>query len=499
MRGFRFPRLVAVAALAVAVASCVTVAPTLKTAPTVAAVGERMPLEVAVIVPQSVRDFNMAHEIPGTCFSGGVMFAPVAYGQQLQDTLQDRFSRLFERVAFIDPAADRSGFDAAFEVGLSDVGFRFGCMVAPQQQGVVQASLRAVDVDGRELWRSPTTTGTGDAPFVMAFDFNPIIGEAVSQAMGKLTDSWVREITAMDVAQYSSGGSKMTRFARRGGGRSGAARTPRGFSRDKLRLDFAEAAERPDDIAVIIGNGDYGQFGIDIPDVTPAYADTEAFAEYVMTGRGVREGNIIFLRDATGAQMIRVFGSESDYRGQLFDWVRPGRSNVTIYYAGHGAPGGDGSAYLVPSDADAARIELNGYPLSRLYRNLAKLQAASITVVIEACFSGTSQGGSVVAKASGIYARPRVPEVPSNLTVIAAGAADQVASWEQDNSHGLFTKYYLKGMSGEADARPFGNGDGRVALDEINAYLKDTLTYFARRYYGRDQTAQIVSGGRALY
>ncbi len=32
------------------------------------------------------------------------------------------------------------------------------------------------------------------------------------------------------------------------------------------------------------------------------------------------------------------------------------------------------------------------------------------------------------------------------------------------------------------------------AHQELDAYLKDTLTYFARRYYGRDQAAQIVVG-----
>ena len=90
--------------------------------------------------------------------------------------------------------------------------------------------------------------------------------------------------------------------------------------------------------------------------------------------------------------------------------------------------------------------------------------------------------------------------LPRLLAVaILSGGADRLASRDGDGSHGLFTKCILKGMSGEADARPFGNGDGRVVLDEINAYLKDTLTYFVRRYYGRDQTAQIVSGGRAVY
>ena len=497
MRKNPVSRILVPVAASMLLAACITVAPTLKTTPSITSMGsERLPLEVGVIVSEQVRAFNVAHEIPGACISGGVQFAPVSYGQQLQGTLQDRFARLFERVAFVDPAADRSSFDAVFELGISDVGFRFGCLVAPQQFGEVTASLRAIDGDGREMWRSATTKGRGDAPFVMAMDFNPIIGDAVSGAIGKIVDEWTREVGGLDEDRYAMGASPAKRMVKNLGRKM---KSKRGFGRGKLKLQFPATPEQPDDIAVIIGNADYGQFGADIPDVLPAYADMDAFAQYAIEGLGVREGNIIFMRDATGAQMVRVFGSERDAHGQLFDWVRPGRSRVYVYYSGHGAPGRGGSAYLVPSDADAARIELNGFPLSQLYANLSKLPAAHVTVVLEACFSGASQKGSVISKSSGIYVRPKVPEVPANMTVIAAGAADQVASWEQDNSNGLFTKYYLKALSGEADTGAYGNHDGHVALGEINAYLKDTLTYFARRYYGRDQIPQIVSGGRAMF
>ena len=50
-------------------------------------------------------------------------------------------------------------------------------------------------------------------------------------------------------------------------------------------------------------------------------------------------------------------------------------------------------------------------------------------------------------------------------------------------------------MSGEADKAPYGNGDGMVSLDELDRYLKETMTYMVRRTYGRDQMAQIVRGG----
>jgi len=43
-----------------------------------------------------------------------------------------------------------------------------------------------------------------------------------------------------------------------------------------------------------------------------------------------------------------------------------------------------------------------------------------------------------------------------------------------------------------------GNGNGNVSLRELKKYLDGNMTYYARRYYGRTQTAQIVVNGREL-
>ena len=45
-------------------------------------------------------------------------------------------------------------------------------------------------------------------------------------------------------------------------------------------------------------------------------------------------------------------------------------------------------------------------------------------------------------------------------------------------------------MSGDGDK----NKDGKVDDTELQNYLDGTMTYFARRYYGRDQKVQIALG-----
>ncbi len=263
------------------------------------------------------------------------------------------------------------------------------------------------------------------------------------------------------------------------------------FPLKPIPINFPSVLVKRDDIAVIIGNANYKKQGKDIPNVNPAYADAEGIKQYFMKAKGVREGNIIYLKDATNAQLLSVFGNDKSHKGKLFNYIKPNKSNVYIYYAGHGAPGKEGDAYLVPTDTDSQTIEFTGYPLSTLYSNLGKLPAKSMTVILEACFSGGSQSGSLISRASPIVIQPKKTFIPNNIKVIAAGSERQMASWEEDSSHSLFTKYFLKAMSGEGDS----NKDGKVSDNELEEYLSDTMTYYARRYYGRDQKVQIHNGG----
>ena len=262
------------------------------------------------------------------------------------------------------------------------------------------------------------------------------------------------------------------------------------FPTNPIDVFFRSSPAQPDDIAVIIGNANYKKLGRDIPNVIPAYADAEGMRYYVKQALGIVGDNIIFLKDATQKDMIGTFGNATNYKGRLFRYLTKGSSRIFIFYSGHGAPGSDGTNFLVPTDAESSLIELNGYPLSTLYRNLSRLPAKSVTVVLEACFSGASDAGAVIRNASGIYLKARKTGIPPNVTVIAAGAANQIASWEKDRSHGLFTKYFLMGMSGEAD----NDNDHNVSWAELKDYLAKTVTRSAMRNYGREQTPQIVVG-----
>lgn len=245
-------------------------------------------------------------------------------------------------------------------------------------------------------------------------------------------------------------------------------------------------------VAVIIGNMNYMSAKKSVPNVDYAINDARAIREILVEVKGYREGNIIYLEDATQAEMVSTLGNKDNHKGRLFNWVRP-ESDVFIYYSGHGAPSlTDGSGYLLPVDADPTTVELNGYPLDTLYQNIAKLSAKSITVVIDACFSGSSQGGTITKNASSISLKPiTLPKVQKGINVLAATDVGEIASWDTEAQHSLFTSYFLKALNGEADQKPYGNEDRQVSLAEVEEFLHQEVTYMARRNYGRDQNPQI--------
>lgn len=55
----------------------------------------------------------------------------------------------------------------------------------------------------------------------------------------------------------------------------------------------------------------------------------------------------------------------------LYNYTKPDKSDVFIYYSGHGSPDPiTNEAYLVPTDCDPAMMGLTAYPLNVLYSNL---------------------------------------------------------------------------------------------------------------------------------
>ena len=249
----------------------------------------------------------------------------------------------------------------------------------------------------------------------------------------------------------------------------------------------------PHGVAVIIGNKAYRNERV--PEVAYAHRDAEAFRRFVLDVLGFNPANLIDLRDATQAEMETAFGNERSHQGKVWRYLHPRHgSDVLVFYSGHGVPGlKDRRGYLLPVDADPDRAEIDGYPIDLLYANLGKLDAAkSVRVFMETCFSGESDRGMLVRSASPVMVKPELPGVSGEkLTVLTAASGKDVASWDEQAKHGMFTHHLLDALYGKGDL----DGDGEVSASEAKAYLDDTMTIAALEF-GRHQYASLngVSG-----
>ncbi|MDP8239910.1 MAG: caspase family protein [Candidatus Hatepunaea meridiana] len=235
-----------------------------------------------------------------------------------------------------------------------------------------------------------------------------------------------------------------------------------------------------DAFAVIIGNRNYSS--PNIGDVDFAVNDARTMKKYVENILGFADGNILYYENATFGQFRELFGTPANPRGMLYNYVKPGKSDLFIYYSGHGAPHPSKNiGYFVPVDVNftPTSLENNGFPLETFYANLAEIPARSITVVLDACFSGVSDASPV-----GLKIKDPAQTLP-NGAVFSSARKNQISNWYTEAGHSLFTYYFLKALKKAAtEKRSLTAGELYDAVSDNT----EGVPYWARRLYnGRDQ------------
>lgn len=238
--------------------------------------------------------------------------------------------------------------------------------------------------------------------------------------------------------------------------------------------------QNPHAIAVVIGNSVYKK----AKNVKYAVHDAQSIKRYLEKTMGFKPGNIFYLENATKGEFELYFGIKGNPKGKLYNAIKPNKSDVFVYYSGHGAPSiKNKHPYFVPVECDPQYVELGGYSANVFYQNLAQLKARSIAVVLDACFSGST----IYENISPIDIKPKGVADLKNGVVLSSSSGSEVSCWYNDKQHGMFTYFFLKAIHNQnADA----NKDGQLTFKEIYRYVADSsegVPYFARRVHGVEQ------------
>lgn len=243
----------------------------------------------------------------------------------------------------------------------------------------------------------------------------------------------------------------------------------------------------PDALAVVIGISKYES----IHSVDYAKNDAEAVRKYLVNTLGFEERRIkSFYDEQATFTKLRAY-----LETHLRNMVKPGVSDVFIFYSGHGIPENN-EAYFAPYDLDPYAVKTSGYAVNELYRQLAEMNVRSVTVVIDACFSGISEGNMPVIKsASPVFLEVSNPILRAkNGVVFTSSTGKQISSWYPKKRHGLFTYYFLSGLRGGADL----DNDGQITVNELERYIGRNVPEQARILHNREQTPEVVGNKDAV-
>jgi hypothetical protein len=450
----------------------------------------KLPMAAALVIPDSLKQANDVHDI--NC--AGTYSVPI--GVELENTLNQAFSQVFDSVDFTADRAQVSGlYDVVLEVSKPTFEVEGHCLTRrflyltgpfylffdPTDTYEGRASLHITVSDNKgqvlqdETFKSRPQTK--DTLFATGTDRMNSVATVMRDSLLDTIQQMVRGV---------AGSPQVGTYARKfikPSGEKGTVKTARMILPSDVDVPpLAEVKAQKNRYAVVIGVEQYRQ---GLASVEFASHDARVMRDYLTKSLGYPEENVVTLTDEQAAK--------SDIEKYIERWL-PNRveagSSVLVYYSGHGAPNPiTQESFLVPYDGDPTFLEVTGYSLKRLYEQLGKLPAKNVVVMLDSCFSGTGER-SVIAKGM----RPAVINVENPLlagekiVVLSAGTGAQTSSTYHQKSHGLFTYFVLKGLQGAAD----GNQDHKVDVAELYAYLKPQVQGVARREFNNDQAPQLL-------
>ncbi len=256
------------------------------------------------------------------------------------------------------------------------------------------------------------------------------------------------------------------------------------------RLNPANIKPQPahDAVAIIIGIQNYKL----IPKAEYANQDAQDFYDYASRALGIKQENIKLLLD----DEADVSGIFKAFQNWLPLKVRKGKTDVYVFYSGHGLPSTDGkSLYFLPVGADRDLIAKTAISQKEIVDALKSAQPKSVTMFIDSCYSGQIRTGeTLLASARPVVMKVNEVAYPPEFTVITASASDQIASSSPDLKHGIFSYYLMKGLEGEADQ----NRDGTVTIGKLQGYLADRVPRFAMTMSRKQEPQMVGDANRVL-
>ena len=236
-----------------------------------------------------------------------------------------------------------------------------------------------------------------------------------------------------------------------------------------------------DSVAIIIGIQNYKCLG----KADFANKDAQTFYEYAYRALGIPKDRIKILTDADADQAAFL----KSFRNWLPLYVNKNKTEVFVFYSGHGLPSPDGkSLYFLPFGVDQDLLDETAVDQKKIVAAIQATQPKSVTMFIDSCYSGLSKTGDILLSgAKPVTLKNSDVDYPTEFTVLTASSSDQISSASTELQHGIFSFYLMKGMEGDADF----DKDKKITVGEMQRFLLDNVQRQAMSL-NRKQIPQVV-------
>lgn len=235
-------------------------------------------------------------------------------------------------------------------------------------------------------------------------------------------------------------------------------------------------ATNPYRFALVIGNEDYSSHQQNLnseSNVEFARNDASAFKEYCTNTLGIPEKNITLLLDATYGQI-----NQGIDKLKLLSKVCNGKSQLIIFYAGHGLPDENTKEpYLIPVDVNGTNVT-SGIKLQDIYTSLTAFPSERITVYLDACFTGGGRNAGLISS-RGVKVKPKEGVLAGNIVVFSSSSGEQSSLPYTSEKHGMFTYYLLKKLQ---------ETKGDASYSELFDFLNEKIPIESLLVNSKEQT-----------
>ena len=213
-------------------------------------------------------------------------------------------------------------------------------------------------------------------------------------------------------------------------------------------------------IAVVIGIDEYTHW----PPLEFAVSDARAVKDKLYS---LGFHRVIELHDgrATRRQILRVLADE-------LPKLLGENDRLFVFFAGHGQTEtlSDNSreGYIIPVDGDRDNYRGTSISMSTIRSLSRRYKAKHILYAFDSCYSGLGLMRSGGMKRISGYIR-KVCSLKAVQIITAGGQDEQVG---EERGHGVFTRYLLLALDGEADL----DGDSFVTASEIGGYIRPAVS-----------------------